>query len=174
MRRTSFALAFSVVAVPFFATEARAQAPTGAPPADEKALVTAPTAPGEMPADTKPPTDGTTATLSAGGQLATGNSNLLAGTINGAVDARRGLNEYGFSVLGSYGQSKPVGGAWAVETVGNFQGKLRYDRYVSDRAGFFLILTGRNDRFQGLDFRLNVDPGFKFLLLKEAANAFWI
>jgi hypothetical protein len=61
-----------------------------------------------------------------------------------------------------------------VETVGNFQGKLRYDRYIAAPAALFLIATGRNDRFQGLEFRLNVDPGFKYVFAKDEARAVWI
>ena len=146
-------------------------APTGAPPPDAAALVAAPKDPATLPADPKP-IDGTTATLSAGGQLATGNSRLLAGTINGAVDSRHGANGYGASILGNYGQGAAPG-ASEVETAENLQGKIRYDRYVLDQASVFLIVTGRHDKFQGLDFRLNLDPGFKYLFLKEASNALW-
>ena len=176
MVRTSLiALVLGAASLPLGASVAFAQsAMNGAPPPDEKAAVSAPAAPGAVPTNAKPSTDGTTATLSAGGQMATGNSNLLAGSLNGSIDHRRGFNEFGAFVLGSYGQSTPVGGQWPVETVGNAQLKLRYDRYVSDPAAFFLIATGRNDKFQGLDFRLNVDPGFKYLFLTEAANALWI
>jgi hypothetical protein len=145
--------------------------PKGAPPADATALVTQSKAPGEVPDESKP-VDGTTATLSAGGQLATGNSRLLAGTINGVVDSRRGANGYGASILGNYGQGAPPGQN-VVETAENLQGRLRYDRYVIERASVFLILTGRHDKFQGLDFRLNVDPGFKYLFLKAASNTLW-
>jgi hypothetical protein len=176
VRRSLVTLVAAAVAasVPLGASVALAQSTmNGAPPPDEKALVAAPTVAGTEPVITKPATDGTTATLSAGGQLATGNSNLLAGTVNGSVDHRVGYNEVGASILGSYGQSTPVGGQWAVETVGNFQGKIRYDRYVSDPAAFFLIVTGRNDRFQGLNFRLNLDPGFKYLFVKTAQSSFW-
>ena len=145
--------------------------PRGAPPPDEKALVAAPTAPGTEPVVDKP-IDGTTATLSAGGQLATGNSQLLAGTVNGSVDSRHGANGYGAALLGNYGQGAPPG-AQPVETAENLQLKLRYDRYVIDQASVFLLLTGRHDKFQGLDFRLNIDPGFKYLFMKEAANSLW-
>jgi hypothetical protein len=60
-----------------------------------------------------------------------------------------------------------------VETTENAQGRLRYDRYVADRASVFLITTGRHDRFQGLDFRLNLDPGMKYLFVKAQADALW-
>lgn len=172
-------LSFSIAAVLAVAGvlvvgAARAQStiPSGPPP-DEKAVVTAPADLPAMPA-LKPPIDGTVATLSAGGQFATGNSNLLAGTVTGSFDRREGANEFGASLIGNYGQSKPPGGQWAVETVGNIQGKLRYDRFVSKPSAFFLILSGRNDKFQGLDFRLNVDPGFKYLFLTKETNALWM
>jgi hypothetical protein len=146
-------------------------APTGAPPADAAALVAAPTAPGAPPPDAKP-IDGTSATLSAGGQMATGNSRLLAGTINGAFDSRRGANGYGAAILGNYGQGAAPGSN-EVETAENLQGRIRYDRYVIEQASVFLIATGRHDKFQGLDFRLNLDPGFKYLFIKQASNALW-
>ncbi|MGB1274774.1 MAG: DUF481 domain-containing protein, partial [Nannocystaceae bacterium] len=37
----------------------------------------------------------------------------------------------------------------------------------------FLMFTGRHDRFQGLAFRLNVDPGFAFYILNKKANTLW-
>jgi hypothetical protein len=147
---------------------------SGGPPPDEKAMVAAPTAPGAVPADAKPATDGTTASLSAGGQWVTGNSNLLAATVNGTFDTRHGANEFGGGLLGNYGQSTPPGGQWAVETAENIQGKLRYDRYLSDPFAVFFLVTGRHDPFQGLNFRLNLDPGVKYLFVKKAADAVWI
>ena len=118
------------------------------------------------------PLDGTIVTLSSGGQLASGNSRLLALTANGVFESRTGQNGFGASLLGNYGQGAP-GGQGVQVTAENLQGRLRYDRYVSDRVSAFLIGTGRHDRFQGLDFRLNVDPGVKYLFLKEQANALW-
>jgi len=174
----SIAAVLLVASVPLTTGMASAQsnvptgAPTGAPPPDAAALVAAPTAPGTPPPVPDKPVDGTAATLSAGGQLATGNSRLLAGTINGTVDSRHGLNGYGAAILGNYGQGAAPG-ANEVETAENLQGRVRYDRYVIDQASVFLIATGRHDKFQGLDFRLNLDPGFKYLFLKEASNALW-
>lgn len=154
---------------------AQAQTPpsgsSGAPPADSKALVAAPKAPGDAPSFDKP-TDGTNASLSAGGLLTTGNARLLALTVNGAFEMRRAENGFGASLLGNYGQGAPPGAA-VVATAQNIQGRLRYDRYVTESASLFLIGTGRHDRFQGLDFRLNIDPGIKYLFMKEASNALW-
>jgi hypothetical protein len=171
------AVVVAIASIPLVAGVALAQStapdfsPKEGPPPDAAALVATPTAPGAVPAIARP-VDGTTATLSAGGQLATGNSRLLAGTINGSIDSRHGANGYGASILGNYGQGAAPGST-DVETAENLQGRIRYDRYVIDQASVFLIATGRHDKFQGLDFRLNLDPGFKYLFLKEASNALW-
>src|SRR6185312_773674 len=42
-----------------------------------------------------------------------------------------------------------------------------------DDAAGFLIFTGRNDYFQGIDFRLNVDPGLKYLFVNTPATQLW-
>jgi putative salt-induced outer membrane protein YdiY len=36
-----------------------------------------------------------------------------------------------------------------------------------------MMVTGRHDRFQGLAFRLNLDPGFKYLFVNRPATALW-
>jgi hypothetical protein len=145
--------------------------PTGAPPPEAKPLVEAPKAAEDAPS-VEGGTNGTNVTVSAGGQLVTGNSRLLAGTANAVVDTRAGANGFGASLLGNYGQGAPPGNA-VVATTENVQGRLRYDRYVASWASVFLITTGRYDRFQGLDFRLNLDPGFKYLFVKTTSDALW-
>src|SRR5580704_2966350 len=145
--------------------------PTGAPPPDPSALVQAPKPAEDLP-DVSKPADGTTVSLSAGGQLATGNSRLLAGTVNGSLESRFSDNGIGASILGNYGQGAPPS-QQIVETAENLQGRLRYERYYVDRASVFLLVTGRHDRFQGLDFRLNLDPGFKYMLRRTTATSLW-
>lgn len=160
----------------FFTLSAAAQAttpppPRGAPPPDTKVLVEAPKVPGEEPKWERP-VDGTTASLSAGGLLTSGNSRLLAFSANGSLESRHVANGFGAGLILNYGQGAPAGQAVQVSTQ-NVQGKLRYDRYIIERASIFLITSGRHDRFQGIDFRLNVDPGFKYLFLKEQSNSLW-
>ncbi len=146
--------------------------PQGAPPPDVTALVTAPAKPAAAPdIDTKA-NDSESATVSAGGQLSTGNSKLLAGTANAIYALRRGQNAFGASVIGNYGESA-VRPATPVLTTENLQGKLRYDRFLSDRLSVFGLVTGRHDYFQGLAFRLNADPGAKYIFVKTAHTAFW-
>ena len=159
-----------------FAANASAQDtdadPTGAPPADAKALVAAPTTAADKAPAVEDPKDTTTATVSAGGQWATGNSQLLAGTVNGQLELRRGMNGFGAYVLGNYGQGAP-GDKDSVLTSENIQGRLRYDRYLIEKLAVFLIVTGRYDRFQGLDFRLNIDPGVKYLFFDTKKTQLW-
>lgn len=164
------ALACALVASNSFAEDP--PAPTGAPPADLKPLTTGPKAPADVPGIGEEGDDGTNVSVSAGGLLTTGNSRTLAITGGGSLESRFGANGVGVSLLGNYGQGAPPGST-VVASAENLQGRLRYDRYVIDRASFFLLLTGRHDRFQGLDFRLNVDPGFKYLFVKGARQAFW-
>ncbi len=160
----------SSLALPQVARADDAPVPTGAPPADAKALV-------DAPKETDAPKFGnpldiTNVTMSAGGQLATGNSRLLALTMNGAFEKRFNGNGIGFSLLGNYGQGAPAGETVRV-TAENIQGRLRYDRYLRDELSLFLINTGRHDRFQGLDFRYNLDPGVKYLFIREPATSLW-
>src|SRR5262245_49423856 len=115
----------------------------GAPPPEAKALVDRPKGPVEAP-KFESKTDGTSITLSAGGQGSTGNSRLLAFTANGAFDTRFDSNGIGASVLANYGRSAPPGQSIQTTTE-NLQGRARYDRYIIDQASFFFITTGRHD-----------------------------
>lgn len=154
-----------------FARAARAQDAMGAPPPDEAALVSAPAASADAPKIEKKD-EGTTASVSAGGQLATGNSRLLAATVNGAAETRWSMNGLGGSVLGNYGRAA-LPGESIKTTAQNLQARLRYDRYLVEQASVFLLNTGRHDRFQGIDFRYNLDPGFKYLFVNTAPTQLW-
>jgi putative salt-induced outer membrane protein len=147
------------------------EAPTGAPPPEATAVVEAPKAAAEAPKMESPKRE-TTASVSAGGQLSTGNSQLLAGTGNGKFDMRRGSDGFGASLLGNYGQGAP-GGQQQRLTTENVQGRVRYDRYLADRFSLFMMATGRFDHFQGLDFRLNLDPGGKYLFVNTDPTSLW-
>jgi putative salt-induced outer membrane protein YdiY len=146
-------------------------APTGAPPADAKALVEAPKKGPDAPKIEKP-LDGTTVSVSAGGVLTTGNSRLLALSGNGLYETRWDNNAVGAAVIGNYGQGATAGKDIQVSAE-NLQGKLRYDRYLVEEASLFLINTGRHDRFQGLSFRYNLDPGFKYIFVNHTSTSFW-
>ncbi|HEX7478327.1 MAG TPA: DUF481 domain-containing protein [Polyangiales bacterium] len=151
--------------------DAQSSGVLGAPPPDAAALVTAPKGAADAP-KIENPEDGTTASLSAGGQQATGNSRLLAGTLNSAAETRWSNNGLGGSLVGNYGRSGPQGSKM-VTTAENIQGRVRYDRYLIEQASVFLINTGRHDRFQGIQLRYNLDPGFKYLFISDTATTLW-
>lgn len=174
MRRSLLFVALSWAAAARTASAAApsAAAPTGAPPPEAKAVVEAPKGPTEAQTrDAK--LDGTTASVSAGGMLTSGNSRSLALSGSGNVETRFHGNGVGASLLGNYSQGAPAGEPIA-PTTQNVQGRIRYDRYVADALAVFILNTGRHDRFQGLDFRYNLDPGVKYLFLEEATNTLWI
>ncbi|MDP9152047.1 MAG: DUF481 domain-containing protein [Myxococcota bacterium] len=145
--------------------------PRGAPPPDPTILVVVPKFAEDAP-KVERPMEGTAGSLASGGQLATGNSRLLALTANGSMDARFGRNGLGLSFVGNYGESAAPGSALVV-TAENAQARARYDRFVIEEAGFFVVSTLRHDRFQGLDLRYNFDPGFKYLLSKSSRSSLW-
>jgi putative salt-induced outer membrane protein len=149
---------------------ARAQ-DLGAPPPEAEKVAAGPGPAPEAPKLTTAP-EGTTASVSAGGLSSSGNSRLVAFTASGLYDWRRAANGIGASLVGNYGKSAPPDGEMETTTE-NFQGRLRYDRYLLDDASVFLLVTGRHDRFQGLAFRLNLDPGFKYLFVNRPKTQLW-
>jgi hypothetical protein len=145
--------------------------PTGAPAPDPEAVVKHSLKPKEPPA-LEVPDDITSVSLSSGGQWSEGNTRFLAFTANGVFDYRRDANGFGVSLLANYGQSgKPDNPVQLTALNGQIRG--RYDRYFLEEASFFLIATGRHDRFQGLDWRTNLDPGLKYLFLLTESSGLW-
>jgi putative salt-induced outer membrane protein YdiY len=143
----------------------------GKPPPEAEKAVAGPGKAAEAPKIVTAP-EGINASVSAGGLSSSGNSRLVAFTGSGTFDWRVGKNGMGASLVGNYGRSAPPGGDMTTTTE-NAQGRVRYDRYVIDDASLFLLATGRHDRFQGLAFRLNLDPGFKYLFVNRPATALW-
>jgi len=160
----------SAVALLLASLEARAQ-DLGAPPPDADKVAAGPAPAREAPKLTKAP-EGVAASVSAGGLSSSGNSRLVAATGSGTFDWRRGANGTSASLVGNYGKSAPPGGDMKTTTE-NAQGRVRYDRYVIDDASLFLLVTGRHDRFQGIAFRLNLDPGFKYLFVNRPTTQLW-
>jgi putative salt-induced outer membrane protein YdiY len=143
----------------------------GKPPPDAQKVVAGPGKAAEAPKIETAP-EGINAAVSAGGLSSTGNSRLVAFTGSGTFDWRGGANGLGASLVGNYGKSAPPDGDMTTTTE-NAQGRLRYDRYLIEDASVFMMVTGRHDRFQGLAFRLNLDPGFKYLFVNRPATALW-
>lgn len=124
-------------------------------------------------ADEKSAKDATEASLSAGGLFTSGNARTIALTAGGKLRLRRTAHQLGLGFFGNYARAgkkdEPV-----TDTVANLQGLARYDYFFADNFAFFLQGTGRHDKFQGLDFRLTVDPGVAAYLIDTKKQRAWL
>lgn len=154
-------------------------------------------------AEARTATDATELELSSGGVFSTGNAFAASLTGQGRFRLRRGIHQVAAQVAGNYGvgtverrtiswtyvpvsdpdpnpdDQPTVESSEAVAqvrdtTIANVQGMLRYDVYFAERWSAFAMATARRDRFQGLDMRLNVDPGVAFHALADARHRLWI
>lgn len=117
--------------------------------------------------------DATELSVSAGGLSAGGNSKLLALTTAEKFRIRRGMNQFALLAAANYGRIGDSSGN-AQTTVDNQQGKIRYDRFLAPHFSAFLGLQARRDRFQGLDLRLQIDPGLAYYFVEEKSQQFWL
>ncbi len=120
--------------------------------------------PAEEAADAK---DASEFMLSAGAMMASGNSRLFALTGASQLRIRREANQFVNAMAVNISRSASQPDETMETTVENYQGKVRYDRFVGANLAPFLAVSARRDRFQGLDLRINVDPGLAYYLIDE-------
>jgi putative salt-induced outer membrane protein len=118
--------------------------------------------------------DATELKLSAGGLLAGGNAESIAASTAAKGRARRDSNQVEGALAANYGRATPEGSSAMETNVENLQGKLRYDRFITDEIALFVALTGLRDRFQGLDMRLNLDPGVAYYFIDVEKHRLWV
>jgi putative salt-induced outer membrane protein len=118
--------------------------------------------------------DGTQLKVTAGGLLTQGNSRTIAATLAGDFRIRRNVSQFSALAAVNYGRSAPAGDAPYATTVENYQGKVRYDYFFTPGVAGFLSVSARRDRFQGLDLRLNVDPGVAYYFIDEKTQQLWV
>jgi putative salt-induced outer membrane protein len=123
--------------------------------------------------DEKASKNATEAQILGGGLLSTGNSRFLAATGSGQFRMRRAANQVSVAAAANYARSAPDAKSAVTPTVENYQAKIRYDRFVASEFALFLALTGRRDRFQELDLRLNIDPGAAYYFVDEPSQQLW-
>lgn len=111
--------------------------------------------------------------LSAGGFLSQGNSRTLAFT--SAVDylLRRSESQFGAIAAVNFGRSSTGPDVPYETTVENYQARVRYDYFFATSLAGFASVSARRDRFQGLDLRLNFDPGLAYYFIDEKDHRFW-
>jgi putative salt-induced outer membrane protein len=117
--------------------------------------------------------DATELQVSAGGLASAGNSRSLAATTAGKLRVRRGSNQVGAALAANYAQSAASKETGLQTTVENFQGKVRYDRFLAGSFAVFGAVSARRDRFQGLDLRLNLDPGVEYFFIDQGKQQLW-
>ncbi|MEP7049722.1 MAG: DUF481 domain-containing protein [Pseudomonadota bacterium] len=117
--------------------------------------------------------DATELQLSAGGLSSAGNSRSLAATTAGKFRLRRGSDQVSAAAAANYARSAASKDEGVKTTVENFQGKLRYDRFLAGSFAVFAGASARHDRFQGLDLRLNLDPGIEYYFIDQSNQQLW-
>lgn len=118
--------------------------------------------------------DATQAEISAGALVTSGNSRQMALTSAGKFRLRRSAHQFSTQAAGNLARAAAPGTDAGMETtVENLQGRVRYDYFFSSAFSGFLGVVGRRDRFQGLNLRLNVDPGVAYYAIDEAQQQFW-
>ena len=117
--------------------------------------------------------DATELELSGGGIFSTGNSRNAAMTSALNFRLRRNIHQFGAVGAGNLGFAAFDRDSDWDQTVGNVQGQVRYDVFFAKRWSAFTQLTARHDPFQGLEYRMNVDPGFAFYAINKKDHRLW-
>jgi len=112
--------------------------------------------------------------ISAGGLASAGNSSSIAATSAGKFRWRRRSDQVGAAIAANYAESKVNKGEGLETTVENFQGKVRYDRFLAGSFAVFGAVSARHDRFQGLELRINLDPGASYYFIDQEKQQLWL
>ena len=118
----------------------------------------------------KAASDASEAALNAGGLFMSGNSRSVSMTAGAKLRLRRNVHQFGAGFFGNYAR----GGKPVEDTAANLQGLVRYEYFFADSLTAFLQATGRHDKFQGLDFRLTIDPGVAAYLIDTKKQRAWV
>jgi putative salt-induced outer membrane protein len=107
--------------------------------------------------------------IGLGGLFSAGNARTIAVTSLAKARFRRDEHQLSFGAVANFARAGKKG-VPVETTVENFQGLLRYDYYFTNNISAFLQSTARHDRFQGLDLRLNVDPGLAYYFINTKTH----
>jgi putative salt-induced outer membrane protein YdiY len=108
--------------------------------------------------------------LSAGTTLNSGNTSSYAGTAGGRFQLNRDPHQFTVEALGSFAKAlNPTTDNVNLSAM-NAIGRARYDYFVAKNDALFAALAPRNDRFAGLDLRLQTQAGYLRNLYAPADN----
>ena len=176
IKTAAFAPALYTLWVSVFLADARAQDPAGLATQAPASAGSTEVAKGGFQPVAAPPADdkdATTFKVTAGGFVSQGNSKTIAATAAADYFLRRGPSQFTLGLAFNYGRSAPGAGEPSETTVENYQARVRYDYFFSGGLAGFLSTSARKDRFQGLDLRLNVDPGIAYYFIDEKGERLW-
>jgi putative salt-induced outer membrane protein YdiY len=146
-----------------------------APPPPPKSEVAKEGIPGGLRAydPNAPLADTTELSISGGALLAGGNSRL--GALTGALRllVRRGPDQFSAGAAANYARAATSSDQPVETTVENYQAGVRYDHFLTRPISVFLSVIGRRDRFQGLSFRLSIDPGVALYMVRDRELRLW-
>lgn len=117
--------------------------------------------------------DATELAVQGGALSSAGNSRSLAITSSTRFLLRRGRHETGATAAANYARAAQPESDQMETTIENYQGRIRYDYFLTRRLSLFLAIQGRRDRFQGLDFRLGIDPGVSYSFIRDKDVRLW-
>jgi putative salt-induced outer membrane protein len=126
-----------------------------------------------LPAPVEESKDATTVKLTIGGFVSQGNSRTIAFTSAADYFLRRSSSQFAALAAVNYGRSAAGAGEPYATTVENYQARVRYDYFFGSDVAGFASVTARRDRFQGLDLRLNFDPGVAYYFIDEQGHRLW-
>jgi putative salt-induced outer membrane protein YdiY len=124
-------------------------------------------------ANMKEAKDATELSVSAGTLTTSGNARLVALTASSKFRLRRGEDQVSAAAAANYARAAASPADEVTTTVENVQGLGRYDRFLGD-VTLFGQVQARRDRFQGLDLRLNFDPGVGYYFINEQDTLLWV
>ncbi|MDB4942378.1 MAG: Peptide chain release factor [Labilithrix sp.] len=110
------------------------------------------------------PKQATEMSIGAGGLFSSGNARTVALTSLLKLKVRRDQHQLGVQAAANFARAGTKD-APVDTTVENYQGVIRYDYFITDAIAAFGQVSARHDRFQGLDLRLNFDPGLAYYFI---------
>lgn len=117
--------------------------------------------------------DASTFKVTLGGFVSQGNSRTIAFTSAADYFLRRSASQFTAQAAANYGGSAAEAGDPYRTTVNNYQGRVRYDHFFAPGVAGFASVSARRDTFQGLDLRLNFDPGLAYYFIDEQGHRLW-
>lgn len=129
----------------------------------------------EAPPEQLPEADETMLNLSAGGTMSTGNTRSWQINTGGDFRLVRGVHAVSAMYNFIYGRADlPDDNVDRYQaTARNFNGRLRYDHYLTPMDALFVAVVYRWDTFAGLDTRVQTQAGYMRNFILEEAMRVW-